>query len=46
MDLQAKLTKRFSNHEAQATIETLSLARMRGYSREHEIEADGGVNAY
>jgi predicted Zn-dependent protease len=38
--LSEKLAKRFSGEQARDTIRAFSFAHVRGYSREHEIEAD------
>jgi predicted Zn-dependent protease len=39
-ELEAKLAARFGAQQARDALGTLSLAAVRGYSREHEIEAD------
>lgn len=38
--LEARLAQRFSTRQAQDAVSTFSFARVRGYSREYEIEAD------
>ncbi|HYM36447.1 MAG TPA: M48 family metalloprotease, partial [Steroidobacteraceae bacterium] len=40
MELEAKLGKRFSSNQAREMLDTFSLAHVRGYSREQEVEAD------
>lgn len=39
-DLEARLSTRLTSKSARDTVDTLSLARVRGYSRKHELEAD------
>lgn len=38
--LEARLAERFATEQAREVLDTLSRARVRGYSRQHEIEAD------
>jgi predicted Zn-dependent protease len=40
IDLESKLESRFSSDQAREMLGTLSLARVRGYGREQEVEAD------
>jgi predicted Zn-dependent protease len=39
-ELEAKMAERLTTQQARETLGTLSVARVRGYSRQHEIEAD------
>lgn len=40
VELESKLSSRFSSEQARDAVNALMLARVRGYSREQEIEAD------